>query len=202
VAAADVEAAIAALRGGDAVVIPTDTVYGLAGTADTPAGRDAVYAIKGRDEQQPSALVCASVDALLERLPELREHEARVRALLPGPYTLLVRNPEERFPWLCGSDPTTLGVRVPDVTGPAAEVLSAAGAVVATSANLPGGPEPGSLDDVPQALLDGVAAVVDGGVLPGVPSTVLDVRGTRFRVLREGAGSVSGARERLAAVDS
>jgi L-threonylcarbamoyladenylate synthase len=198
--AADVAAAVAALKHGDAVVIPTDTVYGLVGTADTPAGRDAVYTIKGRDEGQPSALVAANVDVLFELLPDLDEQKEKVRVLLPGPYTLLVRNRAGRFPWVCGSDPTTIGVRVPDLTGPGAEVLSAAGAVVATSANFPDGPEPGSLDDVPQAMLDRVAAVVDGGQLPGVPSTVLDLRGNWLRVPRVGAGSVDSAVERLASL--
>ena len=200
--AADVAAAVAALRNGEAVVIPTDTVYGIAGEADTPAGRDAVYAIKGRDERQPSALVAASIGVLLERLPELAEQKAKVEALLPGPYTLLVRNPAGRFPWLCGSDRTTIGVRVPDLSGPGAEILSQVGAVVATSANLPDGPEPGSVVDVPQEVIDRVAAVVDGGELPGVPSTVLDLRGNWVRVLREGAGSVDTALERLSALES
>ena len=199
--AADVAAAVAALKNGEAVVIPTDTVYGLAGSADTPAGRDAVYAVKGRDEVQPSALVAGSLDLLFERLPELRSQQEKIEALLPGPYTLLVGNPKARFPWLCGSDPTTIGIRVPDLTGPGAEVVSAVGAVVATSANLPGGAESGRLEDVPAEILDRVAAAVDGGALPGVPSTVLDLRGTWVRVLREGAGSVDTAMARLAALE-
>jgi L-threonylcarbamoyladenylate synthase len=201
VPAADVAAAVAALKNGEAVVIPTDTVYGLAGSADTPAGRDAVYAVKGRDEGQPSALVAASLDLLFERLPELRSQQGKIEALRPGPYTLLVRNPEARFRWLCGSDPTTIGIRVPDLTGPGADVVSAVGAVVATSANLPDGAEPGRLEDVPAEILDRVAAAVDGGVLPGVPSTVLDLRGTWVRVLREGAGSVDRAMAQLAALE-
>src|SRR5262249_7082694 len=145
-------------------------------TVDTPAGRDAVYALKGRDKVQPTALVAGTIELLLERLPELRQQEAMVRALLPGPYTLVVPNPAGRFPWLCGSDLTAIGSRVPDLTGPGAELLTAAGAVVATSANLPGGAEPSRLDEVPRELLERVAAVVDGGVLPGVASTVLDLR--------------------------
>ena len=199
-AVTDVAAAVAAIRNGGAVVIPTDTVYGLAARSDSAAGRDAVYAIKGRDEGQPSALVAASVEVLFEQLPELRDQREKVEALLPGPYTLLLRNSAGRFPWICGSDPTTIGVRVPDLSGPGAEVLAAVGAVVATSANLPDGPEPRTLADVPQALLDGVAAIVDGGTLPGIPSTVLDLRGTWLRVPRVGAGSVDAAVERLAAL--
>jgi len=178
--------------------MPTDTVYGLAGTAETPAGRDAVYALKGRDEGQPSALMVGSVAQLLELVPELEgELAAKIGALLPGPYTLVVPNPARRYPWLCGADPHAIGLRVPDVTGPGAEIL-AAYPVVATSANLPGDPEPARLDDVPRELLDSAAAAVDGGVLPGVASTVLDLRGAEPLVLRAGAGSVELALARLA----
>jgi L-threonylcarbamoyladenylate synthase len=198
VPARDVAAAVAALREGEAVVMPTDTVYGLAGRAETPAGRDAVYAAKGRDEGRPSALMAASVELLEELLPELRGGlAAHVRALLPGPYTLVVPNPAGRFPWLCGADPSTIGVRVPDLTGPGAEILVGAGAIVATSANLPGGAEPARLEDVPSQLLGAVAAAVDGGTLPGVASTVIDLRGPEPRVLRAGAGSVDEALARL-----
>lgn len=186
--------AVAALRRGDVIVVPTDTVYGLAATAETPAGRDALYALKGRDERQPSALVAASVGALFDCLPELPD-AARdtVAALLPGPYTLVVPNPAGRYAWLCGDDPSAIGVRVPELTGSAAAVVGAVGAVVATSANLPGGPEARTLEDVPAELRGGAAVVLDGGVLPGIPSTVLDLTAAEPRVLREGAGNPEAA---------
>ena len=183
--------AIAALRAGEVVVLPTDTVYGLAATADTVDGRDALYRLKGREMRQPTALVTGSLDALFQRLPELQGGlRDAVAALLPGPYTLVVPNPAGRFAWLCGDDPSAIGVRVPALTGSAADVVRAVGAVAATSANLPGGPEARSVEQIPAPLRAGAAVVVDGGELPGVPSTVLDLTGEKPRVLRVGAGNI------------
>ncbi len=183
--------AVAAIRAGRVVVLPTDTVYGLVADAYRAAGRDALYALKGRDIQQPSALVAASVEVLLECVPELPAQ--MVGALLPGPFTLLLSNPAVRFAWLCGSAPSTIGVRVPAFLGPGRDVLDQVGVVVATSANLPGGAEPRRLDDVPESLRAAAAAVVDGGELPGIPSTILDLTGPEPRVVREGAGDAATA---------
>jgi len=200
-ASASATRAVAAIRAGKVVVLPTDTVYGLAATAFDPAGRDALYHLKGRVETQPTALVAASVEVLLAYVPELAgRSESILRALLPGPFTLVLPNPAGRFSWLCGETPEALGVRVPGVAGAAREVLDAVEAVVATSANLPGGREPRRLDEVPEELRRGAAALVDGGELPGVPSTVFDLTGPEPRVLREGAGDVAAALERIAAL--
>jgi L-threonylcarbamoyladenylate synthase len=122
------------------------------------------------------------------------------RALLPGPYTLVVPNPAGRFRWLTGSSPDTIGVRVPLVAGRARDVLAGVGAMIATSANLPGGADPRRLDDVPGELRAAVDAVVDGGELPGTPSTVIDVSGDEPRVLREGAVPASQALRAVASV--
>jgi L-threonylcarbamoyladenylate synthase len=167
--------------------VPTDTVYGLASAPDEEPVRR-LYRAKGRAEPQPTALVAASVDALLELVPELRgAAEAQARALLPGAYTLILPNPARRFPWLTGARPETIGVRVPAVGGVAKELLDGARALVATSANLPGGPDPCRLEDVPEQLRGAVAAAVDAGELPGTPSTVLDLTGPKPVVVREGA---------------
>jgi L-threonylcarbamoyladenylate synthase len=182
-----VEDTAAAVRAGGLAVIPTDTVYGL---ACTPHGEEAVRALselKGRSPEQPIALVAASVDVLLELVPELEGRAVGiVRALLPGPFTLVLRNPERRFPWLTGDRPDTIGVRVPQVEGIARELLEVVGAVAATSANLHGCPDPRRLEDVPPELL-AAGPALDGGELPGVPSTVLDLTGAAPVVLREGA---------------
>ena len=148
-----VAAAVAAVEADEVVVLPTDTVYGLVATAYRPVGRDAVYRLKGRDYRQPSALMAASLEVLFECVPELLGRSGEMAsALLPGPYTLVLPNPAGRLPWLCGDDPTSIGVRVPELVGPGGSVLTAVGAVVATSANLPGGPEPRSVEEVPEAL--------------------------------------------------
>jgi L-threonylcarbamoyladenylate synthase len=194
----DVERAVAAIAAGELIVIPTDTVYGL---ACDPEREDAVArlsAVKRRSPEQPIALVAASVDALVALLPELRgRSEAVARALLPGPYTLVLENPESRLSWLAGGRPHTIGVRVPAATGPGKELLERVGAVAATSANLHGGADPRRADDVPPEIRDAVAVVVDGGELPGTPSTVVDLTGPAPRVVRAGAVA---AEEALASV--
>lgn len=189
----EVAAAVDAINAGGLAIVPTDTVYGLAASphAEAPARR--LYEAKGRAAQQPTALVVADVGRLLELLPELSERSrAIVRALLPGPYTLVLPNPAGRFAWLAGNNPEALGVRVPLLAGPGREVLAAVGALAATSANLPGGADPRTLDDVP-AQLKAAAVVVDGGELPGTASTVIDFTGPEPRVLREGAALAAEA---------
>jgi L-threonylcarbamoyladenylate synthase len=188
------EDAVDALRAGDAVILPTDTVYGLVASADGAAPTERLYSLKGREQRQPSALMAADVETLLACLPELRgRSEAIARALLPGPYTLILPNPARRYAWLTGSNPDTIGVRVPHLPPVAARVLRAAGAVVSTSANMPGGQDPCRVEEIPAELRERAGAVVDAGVLPGAPSTVLDFTGAEPRVLREGAASSAEA---------
>jgi len=195
----EVAEAVAAIREGSVVVVPTDTVYGLACTPYRPEPVGALAKLKRRPPEQPIALVAASVDRLLECIPELRGRAAvLVRRLLPGPYTLVLPNPDGRFPWLTGNRPDAIGVRVPAVSGPGAAVLEQVGAIAATSANRHGEPDPRRLEDVPEEILVAVAAAVDAGDLPGTPSTVLDLTGEEPRVLREGAVPAAEALARVA----
>jgi L-threonylcarbamoyladenylate synthase len=198
---AELADAVAAIRAGRLAIVPTDTVYGLATTPHLEEAVDALYRAKGRPGRQPTALVAADLERVRELLPELPERaEAIARALLPGPYTLIVPNPGERFPWLTGTTPDAIGVRVPALAGRGKELLDGVGALVATSANLPGGPDPRTPADVPEQLLAAVAAVVDVGELPGTPSTVLDVTGAEPVVLREGAVPAAAALQAVASV--
>jgi L-threonylcarbamoyladenylate synthase len=189
--------AVAAIRESRLVVLPTDTVYGLVCAPE----REAVAALtelKGRPPSQPLSLLAAAVDVLLECVPELRgRSESVARRLLPGAYTLVLPNPARRYDWLTGERAESIGVRVPVLEGPAREVVERAGAVASTSANLHGGPDPRTLEEVPPEIRSAVAAAIDAGELPGQPSTVVDLVGPFPRVLREGAVS---ADEALAAV--
>src|SRR4029077_12635522 len=122
---------------------------------------------------KPVALLAADLEALVGAVPDL--DRSLLEKYLPGPYTLVVGN---------------VGVRVPDLPSPAAEVGRAVGVVAATSANLSGGVDPRRLEDVPEEIRAACGAVVDAGELPGVPSTVIDLTGDEPRVLRRGAGPV------------
>lgn len=193
-----VEDAVAAIRAGKAVLLPTDGVYGLCASAYREGPVRGLYELKGRVADQPSALIASSVDMLLECVPELRGRAGViVRTLLPGPYTLILANPARRYPWLNGGRTDTIGVRVAELPIEAQHVLDAVGAVAATSANDPGGPSPATLDEIPEGLRSGCAAELDAGRLSGIPSTVIDFTGPEPVVLREGAGSSADAIARV-----
>jgi L-threonylcarbamoyladenylate synthase len=193
-----VDDAVAAIRAGRAVILPTDTVYGLCTDPYHEQPVLLLSRLKGRDETQPIALLAAELDIVLDAVPELRGRAAvRARALLPGPYTLVLPNPARRFRWLTGSHPDTIGIRVPELPAEARVVVDRVGAVAATSANRHGGPDPTAVAEIPEEIRSGVAAVVDAGPLPGPPSTVLDLTGSEPTVLRKGAGSVEDALARL-----
>ncbi|MGH3006933.1 MAG: L-threonylcarbamoyladenylate synthase [Gaiellaceae bacterium] len=196
-----VDEAVGALRAGELVVLPTDTVYGLCadGYREAPCRR--LCRLKGRPEGMPTALLAADLDVILDAVPEARGRAAvAARALLPGPYTLVLPNPARRFRWLTGTTPETIGVRVPDLAPGARAVVERAGVVAATSANLHGGSDPVRLDDVPEAIVSAVAAMLDGGDLPGAPSTVIDLTAPEPVVLREGAVPAVQALAQLAGV--
>jgi L-threonylcarbamoyladenylate synthase len=162
------ETAVAALRAGRAVILPTDTVYGLCAL---PGHEDVLYELKGRDRSKPVALLAADVDTLVSVAPGL--DRAVLERYLPGPYTLVFGE---------------IGVRVPELPPAAAEVVREVGVVAATSANLTGGPDPRRVADVPEQIRAACGAIVDVGELPGVPSTVIDLASGEPRILRQGAG--------------
>lgn len=193
-----VDEAVEAIRAGQPVILPTDTVYGLCTTPHSPEPVHGLYRLKGREEQQPTALVASDLAVLFACVPELRERWGPIAgALLPGPLTLVLPNPARRFRWLTGSRPETIGVRVPAVEGEIQTVMERVGAVAATSANLAGGADPRRLEDVPEEIRLGCAVLFDGGELPGVPSTVVDLTGAEPVVLREGAVPAAEVLERI-----
>jgi L-threonylcarbamoyladenylate synthase len=180
------------IAGGGVVVFPADTVYGLACDPTNETAVTRLYALKGRPPDKPAAVMFFDRVQALSSLPEITARTRAVMArLLPGAVTLLV--PSERFPLAGGAG--TLGIRVPDIP-PLGAVP-----VLQSSANLTGGPDARRLDHVPEAIRSGADLVIDGGELPGTPSTVVDLRdyerGGELRIVR--AGAVPEAVVRLAA---
>jgi L-threonylcarbamoyladenylate synthase len=196
-----VEEAVTALRTGLPVILPTDTVYGLCADAYREAPVQRLIRLKGRPDDLPIALLASDLDVVLDAVPELRGRAAVLaRALLPGPYTLILPNPGRRFRWLTGSNPATIGIRVPELPGEARAILDRVGAVAATSANTHGRPDPARAGDIPEEIWRAAGALVDAGPLPGTPSTVVDLTGPQPRVVREGAVSAPEALETIARV--
>jgi tRNA A37 threonylcarbamoyladenosine synthetase subunit TsaC/SUA5/YrdC len=143
--------------------------------------------------------MAADVDMVFECIPELRGRAGTIlRALLPGAFTVVAPNPARRFRWLTGNNPETIGVRVPAAEGPLAHVLDRVSALAATSANRPGEPDPNCPEEVPEEIRGG-AVLLDGGKLPGVPSTVVDITGPEPRIVREGAVPAAEALDRVRA---
>jgi L-threonylcarbamoyladenylate synthase len=159
--------------------------------------------LKRRPDGMPLALLASDLEVILDAVPELRGRAAVLaRALLPAPFTLILANPGRRFRWLTGSDPESIGIRVPELPDECRAILDRVGAVAATSANLHGGRDPARPGDIPEEIWRGAGALVDAGELPGTPSTVVDLRGPQPRVVREGAVPTAEALAAIARVAS
>jgi L-threonylcarbamoyladenylate synthase len=188
----DVERFERCISAGGLALFPADTVYAL-GTVPTSAeGVERLYRLKGRSPDKPAAVMFFQLDAALAALPELgqRTREAAER-LLPGGVTLVLPNPARRFPLACGPDPKRVGVRVPLLEGELAPLSAVGWAVLQSSANISGEADPRRLADVDERVRAGVDVVLDGGELPGTPSTVIDLSEYEeegaWSVIREGA---------------
>jgi L-threonylcarbamoyladenylate synthase len=188
---------------GGIAVFPTDTVYGVCCDPESDDAARSLYALKGRASTRACAVMFFSVEPALRALEELSESERlALQALLPGPVTLLLPNPRRRFAPACRKDPFSLGLRVPLLDEGLGALRAVSAPVMQSSANLSGEPDARALSEVPARLLEGADLVLDGGELPGKPSTVVDLRELererRWHVLREGALPRSAVEETLA----
>jgi L-threonylcarbamoyladenylate synthase len=183
------------LAGDGVALIPTDTVYGLACNPENEAALRRIYELKGRPAFKPSAVMFFAREPALASLSELGPRtRAALGALLPGPVTLLLENASRRFPLACdpsaGGSGGLLGIRVPLFEGPLAALTCVGVPAAQSSANLSGGADARDLQDVPVELREGVDLVLDGGELPGVASTVIDLseyeRSGSWCIVREG----------------
>jgi L-threonylcarbamoyladenylate synthase len=182
---------------GGVAVFPADGLYGLACDPLDPVAIGRIHAIKGRDDGKPSAVMYFSPLAMRELVEGLGPRtRAAVGALLPGPVTLVVANPEGRYPLACREDRTRLGVRL--IGGPLAGAMCP---LFQTSANLSGEPAPERFVDVPVEIVEGADLAIDGGALTGIPSTVIDLTGFddsgSWGILREGGLPASDLAQRL-----
>jgi L-threonylcarbamoyladenylate synthase len=182
---------------GGVVAFPADTLYGLGCHPLSAAAIERIHSLKGRDEGKPSAVMFFAPLAMRELLATLgpRTRDA-LGALLPGPVTLVVGNPQRRYRLACRDHPERLGIRLID--GPLA---GARCPTFQTSANRSGEPAPSRFEDVDAEILAGADLAIDGGELIGAPSTVVDLTALdsdgSWSVLREGAMSAAELAVRL-----
>ncbi|MGI8804927.1 MAG: L-threonylcarbamoyladenylate synthase [Thermoleophilaceae bacterium] len=197
--AAELERCVAV---GGLVLFPADTVYGLACDPSSRPAVERLYAMKGRAGDRPAAVMFFQLEALARTLPELGERaRAALTALLPGPVTAVVPNPERRFPLAAGPEPERLGVRVPALPPALGALRSVAAPLLQSSANPSGEPDARRLEDVDAEVRAGVDLELDGGELPGAPSTVVDLSAFEetgeWAIRREGAVAAARVAELL-----
>jgi len=194
--AAGLKAAAAAVRRGELIVLPTDTVYGLGADAFSPAAVARLLNAKGRGRDMPPPVLVGSVSAataLVEDMEEIGRH--MIEEFWPGGLTLVCRV-SRSLTWDLGDTRGTVAVRMP-LDRLSLDLLKETGPMAVSSANISGSPAAVTADEAEQQLGESVAVILDGGPASGgVPSTIVDVTGQMPRLLRAGAISV----ERLAAV--
>ena len=187
---AAIEAAAMAIRQGRLIVLPTDTVYGIAADAFSPDAVAALLDAKGRGrEMPPPVLVSAAttLDALAVGIPAYAR--ALVEEFWPGALTIVCRQ-QSSLQWDLGETRGTVAVRMPD-DEVALAVLERTGPLAVSSANLSGRPAARDADEAESMLGDAVEVIVDAGTTPGADaSTIVDCTGTEGRILRRGAISL------------
>lgn len=181
----DLAAVADALRIGEAVVVPTDTIYGLAALPTVPGAVDRLFVLKGRPADMPIAVLVAGIERV-EALADLSDAARRLaEAFWPGPLTMVLpRKAGVDLP--LGEPHATIGVRWPDhavIRSLAADL----GPLATTSANRTGEPTLLTAAEAAASLTGPVGAVLDGGPCAGTASTVVDLTGPELRVVREGA---------------
>jgi len=196
--------AIAVLRSGGVICLPTDTVYGIAVALETQGGIEQLYAAKSRPPDKAIALLLADVDQAAE-IGELSEAvRALAGAFWPGGLTLVVpRRTDRPLPAaltggeLAPGEVSTVGLRVPGHATPRA-LAAALGPLPTTSANRSGEPEARDADEIEAILGDSIDLILDGGPSSGgMASTVVDMSGGTLRILRHGAIPESAIRRSL-----
>ncbi|MFC7132276.1 MULTISPECIES: L-threonylcarbamoyladenylate synthase [Salinibaculum] len=178
----DASVAAAAVRDGELIAYPTETVYGLGADALDPDAVAAVFDAKGRDRDDPISLAVPTVDAAAEYTDPTDRERAFMQEFLPGPVTVVLQR-RSMVPDVLTAGRERVGVRVPD-HDLALDLLAEVAPLTATSANVSGQPSARRVADIQGPLRDRLAVVLDGGRTPGGGSTVVDVE--RGEVHRRG----------------
>jgi L-threonylcarbamoyladenylate synthase len=187
---------------GGVALFPADTVYGVATDPDSREGIDRLYRLKGRRPDRPAAVMFFDTELALDALPELPpQTRTAAERLLPGGVTLLFPNQAHRYPLACKPNKDVLGLRVPKLNKTLAPLQQMRRPVLQSSANRSGEPDARRVEDVDHRIRAGVDLILDGGELPGTPSTVIDLtayhNNGRFEIVREGALAPERVRDAL-----
>lgn len=182
--------AIQALKSGELVILPTETVYGLFADASNQAAVEKLYAVKGRPTEKALNLNVADYATILKYSKNQPAYlEKLVHAFLPGPLTLILEAGEEVPEWI-HIGKTTVGFRMPAI-GATQAIIQGVGLLVGPSANLTGEPSPRYFSDLSPAIRDNAALALQDDSISGLDTTILDLTGKEPAILRQGAVSWS-----------
>ncbi len=186
--------AVEILRDGGVIVYPTDTVYGLGCDITSKHAVERIVRIKGRDPKKPMSFVCSDLTHI-SRYARVSNFAYRIlKRFLPGPYTFILESSRE-VPKMLLTKQRTVGIRIPDHPVCLALVAELGNPILSTSAN-PSGEDPLNMPlEIREVLGSQVDLILECGVLPRVPSTVVSLVGDRVEVLRDGVGDASFFRE-------
>ena len=178
----EITAAVAAIRRGDLVVYPTETVYGLGANALDPEAIGRVFETKGRSHEKPLSMAVPELAAAADYTEMTALERQFCARFLPGPVTVLVER-TDRVPDELVAGRERVGIRIPDCDI-ARDLARRTGPITATSANRSGTPSARRIEDIDPNIRE-QAVVIDGGETPGTESTVVNV--SESRIVRRGA---------------
>ncbi len=186
-----IEQGIAILRCGGVIAYPTDTVYGLGASMDSAAAVEKVFLVKSRPRHLPLPVLVSNVSEI-EKLAASVSPTAYclIKAFLPGALTLVLPA-SGKVPSYLKTRENTIALRIPAHPVPLALISGIGTAIVGTSANLSGYPNPLTGREVMEQLGDKIDLVIDGGRCSGTESTIIDVTGEIPVVVRQGTVSIS-----------
>jgi len=186
---------VTAVLGGELVVLPTDTVYGLGADAFSPSAVRRLLAAKGRGREMPPPVLVGTVRAATALVEDLgADGQALIDEFWPGGLTIVCRA-ARTLSWDLGDSKGTVAIRMPE-DKVALELLAETGPMAVSSANLSGSPAATTAQQAREQLGESVAVYLDGGQCAGgVASTIVDLTGERPRLLRRGAISIGRLRE-------
>ena len=182
--------AVTVLRNGGVIAYPTDTIYGIGCDIMNKKAIEKIYQIKRRERNQPFSFICADLKHISDYAKVSNYAYKTMRRLLPGPYTFILEG-SRMVPKIMLTRRKTAGIRVPDHQICLSLVRELGNPIISTSASTPDGEsflDPSLLHDHYGAQLD---LVIDGGTVPGHPSSVVSLMDDTPEIIREGLGDVS-----------
>ncbi len=184
-----IERAAEVMRGGGVIVYPTDTVYGLGCDIMNAQAVNRIIRIKGRDPKKPLSFICADLTHI-SRYAMVSNFAYRIlKRFLPGPYTFVLPASRE-VPKLLRSKSKTVGIRIPDHPVPQSLVKEMGNPILSTSANRSNEEVITDPDELRVSLGKEVDIIIDSGILPVLPSSVISLVDDEPVILREGAGDL------------